>query len=430
MVVKVKLWDSTVGAVLWDESKQLGIFEFDRDFWEQNPKIAPITMPYAKGQRQTIFSYKGLNRETYFGLPGLLADSLPDKYGNRLIDAWLSMQGREAATFSPVERLSYIGKRGMGALEFEPALRKTEAIGETLHVSKLIELAALALQEKETLQTTLTESEQDAIQQIIRIGTSAGGARAKAIVAYNDTTKEIKSGQVAVGEGFEHWLLKFDGVTNKQLGDPQGYGRIEYTYYSMALAAGIDMKPSKLLEENGRAHFMTKRFDRIGATEKLHMQTLCGIAHFDYNQPGAYSYEQAFQVMRILRLPYPEAEELYRRMVFNVMARNQDDHTKNISFLMNKQNYWKLSPAYDVTFAFDPQNKWMHQHQLSINGKRQNIQLADLLTLAKEMNIKKPKDTILQVMKALQQWNDLATLAGIPADQIDYIGKQHLSFNL
>lgn len=430
MVVKVKLWDSTVGAVLWDESKQLGIFEFDRDFWEQNPKIAPITMPYAKGQRQTIFSYKGLNRETYFGLPGLLADSLPDKYGNRLIDAWLSMQGREAATFSPVERLSYIGKRGMGALEFEPALRKTEAIGETLHVSKLIELAALALQEKETLQTTLTESEQDAIQQIIRIGTSAGGARAKAIVAYNDTTKEIKSGQVAVDEGFEHWLLKFDGVTNKQLGDPQGYGRIEYAYYSMALAAGIDMKPSKLLEENGRAHFMTKRFDRIGATEKLHMQTLCGIAHFDYNQPGAYSYEQAFQVMRILRLPYPEAEELYRRMVFNVMARNQDDHTKNISFLMNKQNHWKLSPAYDVTFAFDPQNKWMHQHQLSINGKRQNIQLADLLTLAKEMNIKKPKDTILQVMKALQQWNDLATLAGIPADQIDYIGKQHLSFNL
>lgn len=430
MVVKVKLWDNTVGAVLWDESKQLGVFEFDKDFWERFPLIAPITMPFSKSQRQPIFSFKGLNRETFFGLPGFLADSLPDRYGNKLIDAWLAMQGRDGASFNPVERLSYIGKRGMGALEFEPTLRKSESTGETLHVSRLIELAALALQEKEELKVTLTESEQEAIQQIIRIGTSAGGARAKAIVAYNTATNEIKSGQIAVGEGFEHWLLKFDGVTNKQLGDPQGFGRIEFAYYTMAIAAGIDMMPSRMLEENGRAHFMTKRFDRIGAAEKLHMQTLCGIAHYDYNLPDAYSYEQAFQVMRILRLPYPEAEELYRRMVFNVMARNQDDHTKNISFLMNKQNQWKLSPAYDVTFAFDPQNKWMHQHQLSVNGKRQHIQLVDLLALAKEMNIKKPKDIILQVQQALLQWADFADAARMPIEQIEYIGKQHLSFNL
>lgn len=430
MVVLVKLWGETVGAVVWDDSKQLGLFEFDPEFWEQHQNFSPITMPYQSGKQPKIFSFPALNRTTFFGLPGLLADALPDKYGNNLIDAWLALQGRDATSFNPTERLSYMGKRGMGALEFEPTIKSMEPIAETLHVSRLIELAALAMQEKDTLATTLTENEQEAIQQIIRVGTSAGGARAKAIVAFNASTQEIKSGQIAVGEGFEHWLLKFDGVTNKQLGDPQGYGKIEYSYYKMATAAGIDMMPSRLLEENGRAHFMTKRFDRIGASEKLHMQTLCGIAHYDYNQPDAYSYEQAFQVMRILRLPYPDAEELYKRMVFNVMARNQDDHTKNISFLMTKNKEWRLSPAYDVTFAFDPQNKWMHQHQLSVNGKRQHIELSDLLAVAKEMNIKKPKELIEQIQHAIANWSDIATANGLPSEQIDYIGKQHLTFNL
>jgi len=260
------------------------------------------------------------------------------------------------------------------------------------------------------------------------VGTSAGGARAKSIIAFNEKTGDVRSGQIDNLKGYAYWIIKFDGVTNKNLGDPKGYGRIEYAYYLMAKDSGISMAHSRLLEENNRAHFMTKRFDRTEDNTKLHLQTLCAIAHFDYNQAGVYSYEQAFQIMRILRLSYSDAEQLFMRMVFNVLARNQDDHTKNISFLMDGKGVWSLAPAYDMTYAFDPKNKWMKSHQMSINGKRENIIKEDLLSVAKEMNIKKGTAIIEGISKSIKKWKRFAKKAGIPEMQMDAIAKTHLDF--
>ncbi|MEZ4722166.1 MAG: type II toxin-antitoxin system HipA family toxin [Flavobacteriales bacterium] len=411
-IAEVKLWGKTLGAVAWDSERSLASFEFvpeyDSSLWD----IAPLTMPRDDNQR--IFSFPNLNRETYHGLPGLLADSLPDRFGSALLDAWLAKQGR--AEVNPVERLCYIGRRGMGALEFEPAQEALSQEMKSLEIDAIVSLAQDILNERKTLSGNLSNHPNETLSDIIRIGTSAGGARAKAVIAYNRQTGEVKSGQLDLPEGFEHYILKLDGVTNDALGDPKGYGRIEYAYYLMAKAAGITMMESQLLEEGERAHFLTKRFDRVD-NQKLHMQTLCGIAHYDYNQPSLYAYEQAFQVMRRLRLPYPDAEELFRRMVFNVMAKNRDDHTKNIAFLMDRQGKWSLAPAYDVTFAFDPMNKWMSVHQLSVNGKREHITTEDFLMVAKAMNIKKAHKIIDQVSGAVFSWNEFANAAEIPENQ-------------
>ncbi len=426
VVARVNIWGQFAGAVLWDEVTQAGSFEFDEAFIKTGLDLSPIRMPLEELQKgKRIFSFPGLPKQTYHGLPGLLADSLPDRFGNELINAWLARQGRTPESMNPVERLCYIGKRGMGAMEFEPATPGPGDTSITIEIDELVKLAKEAMEVKKELDTSIDDK--DGLMNIIRVGTSAGGARAKAVIAYNEKTKEIRSGQLEIPKGFTHWLLKLDGVTNDKLGDPKGYGRIEYGYYKMALACGIKMMESKLMEENGRAHFMTRRFDRLSGNEKLHMQTLCGLAHYDYNQPTTYSYEQAFQVMRDLRLEHTDAQQLFRRMVFNVIAMNNDDHTKNISFLMDKEGNWKLSPAYDVTYAFDPTNLWLAQHQLSINGKRKDITVDDILTIAKEISLKKGKDIIEEIATGVSGWEGFANEAGIPVKQMEDIGKLHLT---
>ena len=287
-------------------------------------------------------------------------------------------------------------------------------------------LARAVLNEKDELKTDFFDDNFDGLKQIIQVGTSAGGARAKAVIAFNEHTGEVRSGQIIAGSGFNYWLIKFDGVTNKALGDPEGYGRIEYAYYLMARSCGIEMTECRLLEENGRAHFLTRRFDRNAAGEKHHMQTLCGMAHLDYNNPLAYAYEDAFEVMRLLRLPYSDAEQLFRRMVFNVLARNQDDHTKNISFLMNKNGNWKLAPAYDVTYAYNPENRWVFQHQMAVNGKRQDISNSDFAAVAKQMNIKKHQVIVDEIHASIQQWRGFAAEAGVPGVQAEAISQTFL----
>lgn len=416
-VAKVTLWNNQVGAVVWDDERGFAFFEYDSNFLKKNQDIAPLTMPIEDAIKgKLIYSFPSLNPDTFSGLPGLLSDSLPDKFGNRMIDAWLASQGRDPSGFNPVERLCYIGKRGMGALEFEPLIFSGKDSSSPLDISRLVELATEILTERKKLKSNIRNQPEEGLLDIIRVGSSAGGARAKAIIAYNEKTGDVRSGQLDELKGFEHWIIKFDGVTNKLLGDPKGYGKIEYVYYLMAIDAGIQISYSKLLKENKRAHFITKRFDRV-ENKKLHMQTLCALAHFDYNDPNSYSYEQGFQILRQLKLPYLQSEELFRRMVFNVAARNQDDHTKNIAFLMNEKSEWQLSPAYDLTYAYDPKNKWMKSHQMSINGKRDDIQRKDILDLAKKMNIKHPEDIIEQVLSALSKWKKYSKAAEVDEEQ-------------
>jgi serine/threonine-protein kinase HipA len=420
-IAKVNIWNEMVGAVVWDESKDYATFEFEESFIKKDIDIAPLRMPIAEAKNgKRIFSFPNLNKETYKGLPGLLADSLPDRFGNRLIDVWLAQQGRNPDSFNPVERLCYIGKRGMGALEFEPILTPFDQSSTQLELNDLVKLAKKILDERYDFKTNLSKKNESSLLDILRIGTSAGGARAKAIIAYNPKTQDVRSGQIDNLENYEYWIIKFDGVSDKKLGDPQGYGRIEYAYYLMAKECDIKMNECKLLFEDKHAHFMTKRFDRID-NNKLHMQTLCAIAHYDYNYPSSYSYEQAFQVIRQLKLSYENTEQLFLRMVFNVIARNQDDHTKNITFLMDRNGKWSLAPAYDVTFAYDPKNKWMKSHQMSINGKFDAINRNDILALAKNMNIKKANQKMENIIDVVSNWNDFAKEAKVAAEQIKFI---------
>jgi serine/threonine-protein kinase HipA len=422
VIATVNIWDQFVGAVLWNEVTETGSFEFDKSFIKTGLDLSPVRMPLEELQKgNRIFSFPGLSKQTYHGLPGLLADSLPDRFGNEVINAWLARQGRTPESMNPVERLCYIGKRGMGALEFEPATPGPDNISTAVEIDELVRLAKETIQVKQNLTTSLDHK--DGLMDIIKVGTSAGGARAKAVIAYNDKTKEVRSGQLNVPQGFAHWLIKLDGVTNDKLGDPKGYGRIEYAYYNMAVACGINMMESRLMEEHGRTHFMTRRFERLSGNKKLHMQTLCGLAHYDYNEPATYSYEQAFQVMRDLRLEHTDAAQLYRRMVFNVIAQNNDDHTKNISFLMDTNGSWTLAPAYDMTYAFDPTNIWLARHQLSVNGKRNNITQNDLLIIAKEISVKKGKTIIAEIADTISRWPAFAKDAGMPAKQTVNIQK-------
>lgn len=412
----VYIWGEHAGTIAWDENRQAGSFEYAENFRNKGLDLAPLTMPL---QNQQVWLFPSLNHDTFLGMPGLLADALPDAFGKALLDRWLASIGRTFA--NPVERLCYQGNRSMGALEFVPAQDNYLEKSTALEVDSLVQVAREVLNTKTELNASFDNDAKEAIANIIRVGTSAGGQRAKAVIAYNDETKEVRSGQIAAPEGFTHWLLKLDGVTNTELGDPKHFGQIEYVYHLMAREAGIDMMECRLLEENGRAHFMTRRFDRTDHAQKVHMQTLCGIAHFDYKILHAYSYEQAFQVMRRLRLSYQQAEEMYRRMVFNVIARNQDDHTKNISFLMSQEGKWRLSPAYDISWCYNPQGAWTSKHQMSINGKWDNITEQDMLNVAKNVNIKQPKQIIEQVAYAVSLWPKLAKEFGIPKEIIDLI---------
>ncbi|MBA2614004.1 MAG: type II toxin-antitoxin system HipA family toxin [Bacteroidetes bacterium] len=429
LTATVKLWGEFVGVVFWDEEKELGSFQYNPKFIKTNWEVAPLMMPLPKSVKKDnpVFKFERLNRETFYRLPGMLADALPDKYGTTLIDAWLASQGRTAQSMNPVERLCYMGNRGMGALEFEPATHKTKESAVSVEIKSLVEMAQQIIGSRKKFSVNLKNDVKKSLEDIIRVGTSAGGARAKAIIAYNEKTGEVRSGQVAAPKGFNHWLLKFDGVSDRALGDPAGYGRIELAYYYMALDCGIKISESRLLEENGRAHFMTKRFDRIKGKEKLHVQSLCGIRHFDFAQVGTYSYEQVFETIRSLRLPAGAKEQLYIRMVFNVIARNLDDHTKNFSFLMNKKGEWQLAPAYDLTYSYNPESKWVSQHNLSINGKTKDITKEDLLRVGHEMNVKKAKAIIEKVQSVIKKWAQYAKKTGVKADQIKAIDKTLLT---
>ncbi len=403
----IYIWNEFVGAIAWDESRKTADFEYAPGFADKNWELSPIKMPLNNNNR--IFSFpEHAKNDTFKGMPGMLADILPDRYGNRLLNAWLARQGRAENSYNPVELLCFIGTRGMGALEFEPVIFQANKRSFNIALDHLIEVTRNMLDTRHSFKTSLDNEEETAMKEILRIGTSAGGARPKAIITYNEKTKEVRSGQANAPKGFSHWLIKLDGVHDAQFGVSQGYGRVEMAYYKMAIDCGIEMMECRLLEENGRAHFMTKRFDRDDNFQKHHIQTLCGLQHYDYNDVYSYGYEQLFQTMRLLKLAYPQAEQMYRRMVFNVMARNCDDHTKNVAFRLKKNQQWELAPAYDICHAYRPGSEWVSQHALSINGKRQNITKNDLLIVAKSMNIKKAPEIIQQISKVVKSWPDYA----------------------
>ncbi len=420
-VATVGLWGRDVGAVAWNADRGIGEFEYDPSFVRQGINIAPLTMALRAG----IFSFPTLNRDTFHGLPGLLADSLPDRFGNRIIDAWLARQGRRPEDFTPVERLCYMGVRGMGALEFRPAIGPAARKSVPFEVAELTGLVRDILRHRTEWVVNLKGDRADALNTIIRIGTSAAGNRAKAVIAWNPKTEEVRSGQMNAPKGFEPWILKFDGVADDALGDPRGYGRVEYAYHKMAVAAGMVMNPCHLMEENGRAHFMTRRFDRDNKRGKLHMQSLCALAHYDFNAAGEYGYEQALSVVQQLNLGHSALQELYRRMLFNVLARNQDDHTRNIAFLMDQQGVWTLSPAYDVVWAYNPKGKWTDRHQMTINGKRTDFNRADLLGVAKNFGIKSAGDMLDEVADAVSLWPEFARACGVDKSLIAQVKKSH-----
>jgi serine/threonine-protein kinase HipA len=423
-VADVKIWGELLGAVAWDEKSSLANFEYDPKFKKLNWDLAPLKMPINNSKRIINFPElrkKNAGYDAFKGLPGLLADVLPDKYGNQLINIWLAQQGRPQDSMNPVEMLCFIGSRGMGALEFEPASIKGSNNTFSIEVNSLVDIAQKMLSKRESFTTNLGKDEEKAVMEILKIGTSAGGARPKAVIAYNEKTNEVKSGQTNAPNGFEHWLIKLDGVSDVQLGDSKGYGRVEMAYYDMATACGIDMMQSKLLEENGRAHFMTKRFDRQGGNTRHHIQTFCALKHFDFNQVNSYSYEQLFQVMRELKLSYQDMEQMFRRMVFNVIARNCDDHTKNFSFRLKKQGEWELAPAYDICHAYRPGSEWVSQHALSINNKRKDITKEDLIVIGNSIKCKKSVHIIEEINDTVNQWEDFANNVNLASPLRDTI---------
>jgi serine/threonine-protein kinase HipA len=424
----VNLWGRRIGAVSLLDGQPAAVFQYEPEFARSAIQVAPMTMPL----RPEPYSFPALSHRSFRSLPGLLADSLPDKFGNALIDTWLASQGRPPQSADSVERLCYIGKRGMGALEFEPVQGPQRQPAGDIRIEALVGLASEVLSRREQFVSSVEEGrEEEGLLELLSVGISAGGARAKAVIAWNSQTNEIRSGQVNAPPGFEHWLLKFDGVSGNRdkesLDDPQGHGATEFAYSLMAAEAGIEMTRCRLFEENGRRHFMTRRFDRPEGNARLHLQSLGAIAHFDFNEAGAYSYEQAMLVIRQLGLPLADVEEQFRRMAFNVIARNQDDHVKNIAFLMDQGGNWSLSPAYDVTFAYNPSGDWTAQHQMTLNGKREGFSLEDFEQCAKSVSMKRGKATAIlgEVRSAVANWPEHAAAAGVNEEDMARIGGTH-----
>jgi serine/threonine-protein kinase HipA len=424
-VAEVKIWGTLVGAVAWDEKTGLASFEYEPKFKKLNWDLAPLKMPISSAKQIITFPELRKNSsaafDTFKGLPGLLADVLPDRYGNQLINMWLAQQGRPQDSMNPVEMLCFIGSRGMGALEFEPATIKKSKNTFSIEIDNLVDIAQKMLSKREAFATNLQKDDEKAVMEILKIGTSAGGARPKAVIAYNEKTGVVKSGQTKAPNGFEHWLIKLDGVSDVQLGASQGYGRVEMAYYNMAKACGINMMPSKLLEENGRAHFMTKRFDREGGETKHHIQTFCALKHFDFNLVNSFSYEQLFQTMRELKLDYQDTEQMFRRMVFNVIARNCDDHTKNFAFKLKKGGVWELAPAYDICHAYRPGSEWVSQHALSINNKRKDITKDDLIGFGHSIKNSKAAIIVKEINDVISHWKKFANEVNVLPDLRDAI---------
>jgi serine/threonine-protein kinase HipA len=423
-VIEVLLWGERVGATTADPTLGCYAFEYEPAWKRQGIELAPLTMPLADSRQ--IFTFFTLPKPTYFGLPALLADALPDDFGNALIDAWMATKGIEKSAVTVLDRLAYMGKRGMGALEFRPARGSHTESSAPIEMKQLVEEARRLVQGS----FSVDREAKAALANIIKVGTSAGGARAKTVIARNPKTDEVRSGQFDVAPGFEHWLLKFDGVgKDRELGTGEGYGRIEYAYSLMAKKAGIFMFPCRLLEENGRAHFMTRRFDREdirGETHKLHVQTLCAMNHLDFRQRGTHAYEQLFMTIGRLGLDDEANSQAFRRMAFNVMARNCDDHTKNFGFRLKQGQSWELAPAYDVTHAHNPKGEWTYQHLMSVNGKFQDIARADLLEVGDRFGVRRPQDALADVRAALDNWSAFAADARIPSPLRDSVARDHL----
>ncbi len=410
-VIEVRIWGKRVGAVAPDPRLGCYVFAYDPSWRRNGVELAPITMPLA--DTRSTFAFPDLAEPSYKRLPGLLADALPDDFGNALIDAWMTNKGIEKRAVTTLDRLAYMGKRGMGALEFKPARGAHRESAEPLEMKSLVEAARMVINGD----ISGDVEAQAALANIIRVGTSAGGARAKAVVTWNSKTNQIRSGQFDAAPGFEHWLLKFDGVgKDAELGGSADYGRIEYAYYLMAKAAGITMSPCRLLEESGRAHFMTRRFDREAnesSTIKHHVQTLCAMDHLDYKQRATHAYAQLFMVIVRLKLGDEAVSQAFRRMAFNVMAKNCDDHTKNFAFRLKQGESWELAPAYDVTHAYNPHGEWTYQHLMSVNGKFSGIARADLLVEAERFGVRRAQDVLNDVRAALDSWQKFAIEAGL-----------------
>lgn len=418
-VIEVRIWGRRVGALAPDPRLGCYVFAYDPAWRRTGIELAPLTMPL--DDPRPSFAFPELAEPAYKRLPGLLADALPDDFGNALIDAWMSAKGVEKRAISTLDRLAYMGKRGMGALEFRPARGAHRESAEPLEMKNLVEAA------RKVVHGDLSGDvqAQAALANIIRVGTSAGGARAKAVVAWNPQTNQIRSGQFDAAPGFEHWLLKFDGVgKDSELGGSADYGRIEYAYHLMAQAAGIRMSPCRLLEESGRAHFMTRRFDRDvadGRTIKHHVQTLCAMSHLDYKQRATHAYAQLFMAIAQLKLGDDANSQAFRRMAFNVMAKNCDDHSKNYAFRLKQGGAWELAQAYDVTHAYNPKGEWTYQHLMSVNGKFSGIARADLLAEADRFGVRRPQDALKVVRAAIDNWPEFARQAGLSQQTIDGI---------
>ncbi len=420
--VKVNLWGTPVGYLHQTDNGAIG-FQYDDKFITSGIEISPLKMPLSG----MTYSFPSLREQTFRGLPGMVADSLPDKFGNIVIRKYLESLGRSEDSLTATERLCYTGKRGMGALEYEPDMDIGRDSGK-IDVEALTKLASEILTEKENFRV---KHDENLIAQLMQSSSSVGGARAKTLIAWNPVTDDIRSGQINAGAGYEYWLLKFDDIKNNKDKDPQPddgeYTKTEYAYYLMARSAGIDMSECRLYKENGRSHFMTKRFDRVGEKgEKLHMQSLCAIAHMDFNMPRAYSYEEAFGVMRILGLPHKDFLQLYKRMIFNDYAKNFDDHTKNIAFLMDKRGVWSLSPAFDLTFSYRKDSLWVSAHQMLINGKAGEITRKDFLAAASVAGIGKNEAAACEeeVAAVVSGWSSFAEEAGLSEEKTGMIRKQ------
>ncbi len=420
----VRLWGTPIGYVAMDRGERFARFEYDPQFAAAGIELAPLQMPVVPGR---IYQFPGLAQRSFHGLPGLLADSLPDRYGNRLIDVWLARTGRTPEQFHAVDRLCYTGTRGMGALEFEPSTGIDDRADQTLEVAELVELAATAFAAKDRLSAVLDGARGErALLDILRVGTSAGGARAKAVIAFDPRTKEVRSGQTQLPSGFEHWLIKFDGVAYSGdwgLADPKGYGLLEYSYSEIARQCGVTMAECRLLQENGRSHFMTRRFDREADGGKRFVQTFAALMHYDFHESGAYAYEQLFLLMKQLRVPPVAYEQQFLRVLFNLVGCNQDDHVKNFAFLMDRRGQWDLAPAYDLCHAEG--SAFTARHQLSLNGKTAGFTRDDLQQLADYAGLPRGRERRLleRVVAAFAGWRALAEELGVPESLVAHVSR-------
>lgn len=428
--IEVNYGDLNVGALSFDTQTNLGAFEYSPSFIARGIELAPLKMPLSR----QIYSFPELSFDTFKGLPGLIADSLPDDFGNAVLNAWVASQGRSPQDITPLQRLQYTGKRGMGALEFAPATRhKNLNSFQQVSIESLVQIAQEILDERTRFAVPLDRSrhqDREAMMALLSVGMSAGGARPKAVLAFNEDFTQVRSGQAGIPNGFTHYMLKFDGVnehsnTRETFGDPLGYGAMEYVYYLMATACGIHMMPCRLLDEGKRRHFITQRFDRRG-NDKIHVQTLNGIAHVNYKAPGSFSYAELFGIARQLRLPATDAEQLFKRMVFNIVARNHDDHSKNFAFVLNNsQHRWSLAPAYDLAYSYKPGSKWVNSHWMSLNGKRDEFTRADFHSLEKLSPLftrAKIDQVIDNTIEQVSRWRSLAAEHEVPkllADEIE-----------